>query len=125
MSVATQPQAESRTPYSLYVRGTLAVVVADPSFDEEQRLKRRGFEEVLYDARSAEFAYEYARENYGAFGAGVRPCRHCLLEDIKPPAVGERVRGHVWSVAHGRRIIFNGYLCDQHARSLEPGWRFV
>lgn len=112
--------------FTLFVRGTQAVVVCDQSssFAEEQRFKRRGFEEICCTP-SEQAGYDYAREFYAAFPAGHHPCRHCILEDIRPPAEGEHVIGRYWSDAHGKGIIFNGYLCDQHAHNLESGWRFA
>jgi hypothetical protein len=112
-------------PFALYVRGTRSLAVPEPSFAQHERLLRRGFEEIWDSAPTEQKAYDYAADFYGAFPAGRRACRHCLLEDINPPAEGEHVRGRFWSDAHGRHIIFNGYLCGQHRQQLEPGWSFA
>jgi hypothetical protein len=111
--------------YSLYVKGQLALLLDDPTFEDEQRLLSEGHEEIWYGPPTREAALDYAAAHYGAHPYPEHPCRLCIGEEIDPPAEGDLVVGQRYALHAGRVIIFKGYLCDQHKRELEPGWRYV
>ena len=108
--------------YTLFVKhdseyGNEAKVVYDPSFDKIKALEDQGYEFITCGFKTAEQAYEYAKEDAPELNAYPRSCALCHQF-----AELTNVRGRRFSDTSYRWEVFNGYVCEQcYADGVESG----
>lgn len=110
--------------YNLFIKnhseeGLQAFIIADDklTFKKQEKILNDGFKLISDSMLNYEKAEQYANEYYNAH---VHSC--CLCNQFSKT---DFIKGKRWNNAHGKYLVFSGYVCDLCADGLEVSGKVI